>query len=263
MILIGELAEKANISKRTLYHYEQIGLLKPTVIAENRYRYYDENALFHLQKILLLKSIGYTLEQIKELLQNQNHTEENENWITSLNEQIELIEKEKEELSRKQYYLRSTIHSIQLKGTVEAKEVFQTIQTLENRPLVEGVIPAEFGDNLPLTTKEKDILNGLPVFGSSDKRLEDILAIYQQVQEIMHQPPHSLEAQVVAGKLYRKALELFDNDAQLLDKYWGLIRPENDGEPVVIGMDAGLMSYIDEMIIFFLSQRGEGKNEEM
>lgn len=259
MILIGELAEKANISKRTLYHYEQIGLLKPTVIAENRYRYYDENAIFHLQKILLLKSIGYTLEQIKGLLlQNQNNDiMENKNWITSLNEQVELIEKEKEELERKQYYLRSTIHAIQLKGTIEAQEILQVIQELGNRPLVEGVIPAQFDDNLSLTQKEKDILNHLPVFGSDDDRLKDILTIYEQIRGMMHQSPYSLEAQELAGELYKKALELFDNNEDLLEKYWDMIWVQEDSEPVIIGMDSDIMSYIDEMMVFFLKHRSD------
>lgn len=259
MILIGELAEKANISKRTLYHYEQIGLLKPTVIAENRYRYYDENAIFHLQKILLLKSIGYTLEQIKGLLlQNQNNDiMENKNWITSLNEQVELIEKEKEELERKQYYLRSTIHAIQLKGTIEAQEILQVIQELGNRPLVEGVIPAQFDDNLSLTQKEKDILNHLPVFGSDDDRLKDILTIYEQIRGMMHQSPYSLEAQELVGELYKKALELFDNNEDLLEKYWDMIWVQEDSEPVIIGMDSDIMSYIDEMMVFFLKHRSD------
>lgn len=256
MILIGELAEKANISKRTLYHYEQIGLLKPTVIAENRYRYYDENAIFHLQKILLLKSIGYTLVQIKGLLlQNQNNDLIKTNWITSLNEQIELIEKEKEEMERKQYYLRSTIHAIQLKGTIEAQEILQFIQELGNRPLVEGVIPAQFDDNISLTQKEKDILNHLPVFGSDDERLKDILMIYEQIRGMMHQSPYSLEAQEIAGKLYQRALELFDNNEELLEKYWDMISVQEDSEPVIIGMDSDFMSYIDEMMVFFLKQR--------
>lgn len=184
MIRIGDLAKKANISKRTLYHYEQIGLLKPTLVAENRYRYYDDNALYHLQKILMLKSIGYTLEQIKEFFQSTNDMKEHENWIDSLNEQIELIEKKKEELSRKQYYLRSTIHAIQIKGTIEAKEVLQVIHALADKPLVDGVILAELGDDLPFTLKEREILNRLPVLGSNDKRLEELLIIYRMIFDL-------------------------------------------------------------------------------
>lgn len=274
MIRIGELAKKANISKRTLYHYEQIGLLQPTLIAGNRYRYYDENALFHLQKILLLKSIGYTLEQIKDFFQNQiqnqsqdqsqNQTKESESesWIASLNEQIELIQRKKEELSRMEYYLRSTVHAIQIKGTVQAQEVLQVIEALDGRPLVDGVIPAEFGEDFPLTPEEKDIMSRLPVLGSDDRRLDDILAIYQQVKEVMHQPPHSPEAQEIASRLYHKSLELFEGNGQLLDKYWELIRPSQDEEPVVMGMDAELMSYMDQMMIFFLNQREEGDYEQ-
>lgn len=258
MILIGELAKKANISKRTLYHYEQIGLLKPTIVTENRYRYYNENALFRLQKILLLKSIGYTLKQIKELLlQNQHGSKENKNWITSLHEQIELIEKEKAELERKQYYLRSTIHAIQLQGTIEAQEILQVIQELSNRPLVEGVIPAQFDDNVSLTQKEKDILNQLPVFGSDDGRLTDILTIYEQIRGMMHHSPYSMEAQEIAGELYQKALALFDHDEALLEKYWDMIWVQEDGEAVIIGMDSDFMSYIDEMMVFFLKQRSD------
>lgn len=71
MIRIGALARKAGVSKRTLHYYEQIELLKPTLISENGYRHYDEQAVFRLQQIRLLKSIGYTLQQIKTLLHAQ------------------------------------------------------------------------------------------------------------------------------------------------------------------------------------------------
>src|SRR5699024_205627 len=131
----------------------------------------------------------------------------------------------------------------------------QVIQELGNRPLVDGVIPAQFDDNLSLTQKEKDILNNLPVFGSDDERLKDILTSYEQIREMMHLSPYSLEAQEVASKLYQNALELFDYDEDLLDKYWDMIWVQEDSEPVIIGMDSDFMSYIDEMMVYFLKQR--------
>ena len=122
---------------------------------------------------------------------------------------------------------------------------------------MEGVIPAQFDDNLSLTQKEKDILNHLPVFGSDDDQLKDILTIYEQIRGMMHQPPYSVEAQEIAGELYQKALELFDNNEELLEKYWDMIWVQEDSEPVIIGMDSDFMSYIDEMMVFFLKQRGD------
>ncbi|WP_434751131.1 MerR family transcriptional regulator [Paenibacillus amylolyticus] len=261
MILIGELAKKTNISKRTLHYYEQIELLQPTLITENGYRYYDESAILRLQKILLLKSIGYTLEQIKELFQNQENKGEHENWVTSLNEQIELIELKKEELSRKQYYLRSTLHTLKFGGMSDLESLLQIISQMEDRPLSEGIIRPEFSDDLELSSREMDILNRLPILGSGDKRMEELLTIFQRVQSMMSLSPYSSEVQAIAGQLYEMALELFDRDEKLLDKYWELIKPGDAAEPVVLGMDHEFMSYIDEMIRFFLKER-EGNAHE-
>lgn len=258
MIRIGELAKTANISKRTLYHYEQIALLQPTLITENGYRYYDAQAILRLQQILLLKSIGYTLEQIKELLANKHAAQENDHWIASLNEQIELIEQKKEELSRKQYYLRSTIHAIRLKGTEQLQDLTRIIHAMNDRPLTEGIIPAEFTEDSPFTHKETAVLQHLPVLGSGSRRMEELVDILEQAVRLKSSSPYSPEAQTLAGRLYGKALELFDGDAGLLDKYWEQIRPADGAEPVVMGMDQAFMAFIDEMIRYYLqTKKGE------
>ncbi|MBR3380545.1 MAG: MerR family transcriptional regulator [Bacillus sp. (in: Bacteria)] len=261
MILIGELAKKTNISKRTLHYYEQIELLQPTLIMENGYRYYDENAILRLQKILLLKSIGFTLEQIKELFQNQENKGENENWITSLNEQIELIEQKKEELSRMQYYLRSTIHTLQMNGMNNLEQLLQIISKMKDRPLSEGIIRPEFSDELQLSSREMGILNRLPIIGSNDPRMEELLTIFQRVRCLMPSSPYSAAAQVIASQLYETALELFDGDEKLLNKYWELIHPKDESESVVMSMDNEFMSYVDEMISFFLKQKEDNADE--
>ena len=262
MIRIGELAKRTGISKRTLYHYEQIELLEPTLVTPNGYRYYDEQAVLHLQKILLLKSIGYTLEQIKTLFDHPSHPKENESWVASLTEQIELIEQKKEELNRKQYYLRSTLHTIQLKGTSGVEQLLQVIEGLNDRPLAGEVIPAQFDEELSLTSREIGILNRLPVLGSNDKRVEELIAMFQQVSELMPTSPHAPEAQAVAGRLYAKALSLFDGDEQLLDRYWRLLHETESEEPVVMGMDGDFMAYIDEMMQYYLAQREDEPHEQ-
>lgn len=255
MIRIGELAKTANISKRTLYHYEQIALLQPALISENGYRYYDAKAILRLQKILLLKSVGYTLEQIKGLLENKHSAQEDDNWIASLNEQIELIEQKKEELSRKQYYLRSTIHAIRLKGTENLQDLTHIISAMNNRPLSGEIIPAEFTEDSPFTAKETGILQHLPVLGSNNRQMEELLDILEQAVRLKSSSPYSPEAQHLAGRLYEKALELFEGDAKLLDKYWEQIRPADGAEPVVMGMDRAFMSFVDEMIRYYLHTR--------
>ncbi len=69
-ISIRQLARSANISVRTLHHYDKIGLLVPPRQAGNNYRFYDQSAIYRLQQILFYKEMGFDLDSIKNILDN-------------------------------------------------------------------------------------------------------------------------------------------------------------------------------------------------
>ncbi len=83
--LIKELSSLANISVRTLHHYDQIDLLKPSGRSENGYRWYAEKDLIRLQQIIALKFFGFGLTQIKTMLQQEpnllNHLQTQERML--------------------------------------------------------------------------------------------------------------------------------------------------------------------------------------
>src|SRR5699024_8313315 len=58
---------------RTLRHYDQIGLLRPTRLGVGGLRYYDQLALVRLQRILLLRELGMPLDEIADLLDGQTN----------------------------------------------------------------------------------------------------------------------------------------------------------------------------------------------
>lgn len=62
---IGEVAELAGISKRTIDYYTNLGLLKP-VRSESNYRYYSEDTIVRLRIIENMKENRFTLDEIKE-----------------------------------------------------------------------------------------------------------------------------------------------------------------------------------------------------
>lgn len=68
----GEFAKIAGVTLRTIRYYDKIGLLKPTKILENGYRKYCNNDLITLQKILSLKELGFSLEEIYPLIQDND-----------------------------------------------------------------------------------------------------------------------------------------------------------------------------------------------
>ena len=68
MFTVKQLSSMAGVTPRTLHHYDEIGLLKPSRIGENGYRYYGEEALLKLQQILFYRELDIPLDEIKKIM---------------------------------------------------------------------------------------------------------------------------------------------------------------------------------------------------
>ena len=68
MYTVKGLSELAGISIRTLHYYHEIGLLKPSHIGENGYRFYEDEDIFRLQQILFYRELDLSLDEIKAIL---------------------------------------------------------------------------------------------------------------------------------------------------------------------------------------------------
>ena len=69
---ILQIARLAGTTSRTLRHYDDVGLVPPSRIGHNGYRYYDDRALVRLQWVMLLRELGLGLPQIAEVLAYQS-----------------------------------------------------------------------------------------------------------------------------------------------------------------------------------------------
>lgn len=104
---VKEIAKQTGVSVRTLHHYDAIGLLKPTYVAESGYRYYDEAALERLYLILLFRELGFPLKEIGQILDAPDY---DRNRV--LEQQIKLLEKKRERLE----YMANMARGISLVG---------------------------------------------------------------------------------------------------------------------------------------------------
>ena len=59
MLSIGQFAEKAQVSARTVRYYESIGLLPASTRGENNYRFYNQKLLERMNRIRDLQSLGF------------------------------------------------------------------------------------------------------------------------------------------------------------------------------------------------------------
>lgn len=93
--LIGEMAQLHNTTIKTLRYYDKIGLLKPIQIVEsNGYRYYSTEQFEQLNMIHYLKSLGFSLDEIKAHLENRDI----DAFLELLKKQKEITEKKIKEL---------------------------------------------------------------------------------------------------------------------------------------------------------------------
>ena len=65
---IGELAERTGLSLRTIRHYDEVDLLRPSGRTEGGFRLYTEHDLEQLMLIRRMKPLGFSLEEMREML---------------------------------------------------------------------------------------------------------------------------------------------------------------------------------------------------
>ena len=95
MKTVKEVSLLTGVSIRTLHHYDQIGLLKPSAISEAGYRLYDDGALEKLQTILLFRELEFPLEKIRTIIENPSFDP-----TEALEDQIQLLERKYRQIGR-------------------------------------------------------------------------------------------------------------------------------------------------------------------
>ncbi|MGI6037760.1 MAG: MerR family transcriptional regulator [Limnochordia bacterium] len=116
---IGEAAQLAGVSIRTLQYYDRIGLLKPTTITETGYRLYSSADLQRLQQILLFKEMGFSLAEIKDLL-ICSHGQRKD----SLRAQKEVLQAQLRRLTRIIHLVDETIKELEEGAEMKPQDMF-------------------------------------------------------------------------------------------------------------------------------------------
>jgi DNA-binding transcriptional MerR regulator len=115
---IEDIARLAGTTSRTLRHYGQLGLLDPSRVGGNGYRYYDQDCLVRLQRILLLRELGLGLPAIAEVLDGQRDT------AAALRTHLALLEQERERIGRQIESVKTTLRKTEEGEPLMAEEVF-------------------------------------------------------------------------------------------------------------------------------------------
>ncbi|NKX49387.1 MerR family transcriptional regulator [Arthrobacter deserti] len=128
---IQDIARAAGTTSRTLRHYQSAGLLLPSRVGRNGYRYYDGGCLLRLQRILLLRELGPGLAEIGRVLQGRMDP------AAALRGHLEVLLQERDRLDRRIAAVRTTIDRTERGEALVPEEMFDGFDHTQYKEEVE------------------------------------------------------------------------------------------------------------------------------
>ena len=128
---IQDVARIAGTTSRTLRHYGELGLLPPSRVGANGYRYYDEDALVRLQRILLLRGFGLALPAIRDVLDG------GEPPAAALRAHLGQLRREQDRIGQQIEAVLSTVHHLETGEPLMAEDMFEGFDSTQYKEEVE------------------------------------------------------------------------------------------------------------------------------
>jgi len=130
MLRIGDFSKMSKVTIKALRYYEEVGLLTPSYIDNsNGYRYYNSSQLLDISRIISLKQIGLSIEEIKRVIINSE----------DLKEILEVKKIQVENTIQKHNYQLSKINYL-LKEKSVKEEIFEKVVPANYVYYKEGVV---------------------------------------------------------------------------------------------------------------------------
>ena len=141
---IQELSRLSGVTTRTLRWYDQIGLLKPSRVAESGYRYYGKAEVDRLQDILYYRALGVGLARIKECLDDPSFDR-----LAALKRHLAALEAERERLEKLIRSVKDTIAAEERNEIMSDEQKFEAFKqrtVAHNEEVYGAEIRSKYGD---------------------------------------------------------------------------------------------------------------------
>ena len=204
---IGEVAKQRDISVRTLRYYDQINLLQPSFKDKSGKRYYSEDDLFSLEKILILKSLSLPLDDIRKLLDQLSYKQLLVSHYNYLQEQFTNLQTSISHTS-------TLLNMIDLEESLSWKQVSELVRNSQKNSK-RWIEYFDDEDKLLLT-------KAVPSISNNDELTKQYISLLKRIEWCIKRniDPESEEGLMIIQKLTELSNVTFEGDAELIDKFW-------------------------------------------
>ena len=207
---VGEVAKKMGITVRTLQYYDKEGLLAPSAESEGGRRLYTDKDLITLHQIMSLKSLGFSLDDIKQRLTSLETPADVANALT---EQANDIRKKIEQLTESLTAIEQLKAEVLQMQTVNFKKYADIIVNLQMKNEFYYLIKRFDDDTLDHIRSRFDKESGLDFMDRFNHVSDEIVQLKKDKV-----PPESDKCQRVTKKYWDLIMEFTNGDMSMLPK---------------------------------------------
>ena len=235
MYSIGQLSKKTNVTVRTLDYYDEIGLLKASSKTEGGHRLYTDEDIMQLQRILALKYMGFSLEKIKNILDESKQT-----WQDSLKLQLDMVRLEQSRLKILEQALVGVSYSIEIEGHIDWQMIFDIIQLFQHpETAMESYASYLNEEQMNLLFQLNDQL--------SEEQIQKWIHSINEIKDNLELEPSSDKALLLVENWLNQAESMLGNDEELLGDLADALKNMQDGI-VFYPMTKEVIHFIEKVI---------------
>ena len=207
---VGEVAKKMGVTVRTLQYYDKEGLLSPSAESEGGRRLYTDKDLITLHQIISLKSLGFSLDDIKERLISLETPADVANALT---EQADDMRQKIEQLQASLSAIEQLKAEVLQMQTVNFKKYADIIVNLQMKNDSYYLIKRFDDDTLDHIRSQFDKESGLDFMDRFNRLSDEIVQLQKE-----NVPPESEKCQQVVKEYWGLIMEFTNGDMSMLPK---------------------------------------------
>lgn len=246
MYQVKQLADLAGVSVRTLHYYDEIGLLKPSSVGENGYRYYADADLLRLQQVLFFREMGLGLSQIKAIVDAPNF------------DMVSALQTHRQHLQAKMERLQTLIHTVDqtilhLTGAVsmsKKKKIFVGFSEAQEQAYTEDAA-RRWGED----TVRQSVKLWHSYSADEKARIQDEgQAIYLDLVEAMPSGPSSPTTQTILGRWHQHIRYFYEPSLEVLGGLGQTYYDDPDFHAFFANIHSDLPQFLAEAIAVYVDK---------
>ena len=244
MYTVKQLSKLAGVTVRTLHYYDEIGLLEPSSVGRNGYRFYDEESLFRLQQILFYREMDLDLQVIRKILEKPDFDP-----VSALQTHRQALQEKIERLQSLIKTIDTTILHMVGEVNMSKNKIFEGFSQEKQKQYEEEAVN-QWGD----TAKQSIQLWNSYSEQKKAQIMQESGEIYADIIAKMNLGPQSPEIQALLARWHQHMRYFYEPSLEVLKGLGEMYHDHPDFNATFTAMHPDLPAFLKEAIAIYVDE---------